>query len=377
MPSSPNSEGAMGRALGAVFGQAIGDAIGHPVEFKKTHTVVGLDVPNQFTDDTQMFCAIGEALLEAPPHAASEERFMHVLSRKFVEWRENPLGGTHRAPGGTCMEGVRKLGAKIPWQKSGALNGKGNGTAMRAGVCGVMYWMDPDYAFRIGCLQSVNTHNNLEAILGAGTVAYLVAASIKGIDFPTAVSNALMLCSRFNDQTVVPMFPKEVPLGDTRGDQSPWRAIAKFGSAFALGVGGLDPDSFRKFNGDDFSVVPAVAAGIFYNARALPVHGYPQIVISAANYGDDADTIAAISGTIAGARYGVDGINGEWVENVELSAYLSGLANRLWDASLLYKSKSDMAQAAIAEMDQELIGELGDDVNVDPDILMDMDEIEF
>lgn len=380
--------GTMGRALGAVFGQAIGDAIGHPVEFKKTHEVVGLDVPNQFTDDTQMFCAIGEAMLEAPPHL-DEEKFMAALTRKFVEWRDNPLGGNHRAPGGTCMEGVRKLGAKVPWQKSGALNGKGNGTAMRAGVVGVMYWQDPDYAFRVGCLQSVNTHNNLEAILGGGTVAYLVAAGIAGIDFPTAVSNALILCSKFNDQTVVPMYPKEVPLGDTRGDQSPWRAIAKFGSAFALGTAGLPPADFSKFNGDDFSVVPAVAAGIFYNARyggewhetgfgtAGGQHAYNNVVVNAANFGDDADTIAAISGTIAGARCGIDAINGYWVESVELTDYLRGLGNRLWDASLLYKSKTDVHQAEVAEMDQELIGELGDDVNVDPDVLMDFDEIEF
>jgi len=64
---------------------------------------------------------------------------------------------------------------------------------------------------------------------------------------------------------------------------------------------------FAKFNGDDFSVVPAVSAAIFYNTR-FANSGYEQTVLNAANFGDDADTIAAISGTIAGARHGVDGI---------------------------------------------------------------------
>src|SRR6202034_2650925 len=119
---------------------------------------------------------LGEALLDAPPHACEcENTFMEAVSKRFVEWRKNPLGGNHRAPGGTCMEGVRKLGARRPWTESGALHGKGNGTAMRSGVVGVMYWQNPNYAFRIGALQSVCTHNNLEAILGAGVVSYLVA----------------------------------------------------------------------------------------------------------------------------------------------------------------------------------------------------------
>jgi len=41
---------------------------------------------------------------------------------------------------------------------------------------------------------------------------------------------------------------------------------------------------------------------IFYNTR-FANSGYEQTVLNAANFGDDADTIAAISGTIAGARH--------------------------------------------------------------------------
>ena len=92
--------------MGAVFGEAIGDALGHPIEFKKTHRVKDLEQDNKFTDDTQMFCCIGEALLESPPHA-DEEKFMVTVGKKFVEWRHNPLGGSHRAPGNNCMTAVR------------------------------------------------------------------------------------------------------------------------------------------------------------------------------------------------------------------------------------------------------------------------------
>src|SRR5208337_1858445 len=93
----------MGRVKGAIFGQAIGDALGHPIEFLKTHEIVGLEGDNKFTDDTQMFAAIGEAMLLAPPHK-DIEKFMDTMAQKFIEWRNAPLGGSHRAPGGTCME---------------------------------------------------------------------------------------------------------------------------------------------------------------------------------------------------------------------------------------------------------------------------------
>lgn len=227
------------KVYGAILGEAIGDAIGHPIEDKwaadATKTVEGLLKDNTFTDDTQMFCAIGEAMLEAPPHLG-EEAFMRALSQKFVEWRKNPLGGNHRAPGGNCMESVRKLGTGKSWRETGGTSFKGNGTAMRSGIVGCMYWKNPKFAFRIGCLTSVPTHNNLEPILAAGMVAFLVATQIKGgISFEAAVAEGLLLCSKFENPYLVPSYPKEVKLGFAYEDQNPWGVCADFGAAYILG----------------------------------------------------------------------------------------------------------------------------------------------
>jgi ADP-ribosylglycohydrolase len=323
------------RVLGAIFGQAVGDALGHPIEFEKTHKVVGLEQDNKFTDDTQMFCAIGEALLDAPPHVcvgnrAGDEAFMSAVKTRFIEWRKSPLGGSHRAPGGTCMEGVRKLGTGKDWRESGATaTGKGNGTAMRSGVVGAMYWSEPEFAFRVGGLTSVPTHNNLEAILGAGTVSFLVAASIAGIEFPAAVAGALELCADCTNAFLVPVFPK-LPLDNTREGQNPWKTAAKFGSAFAQGIGTRALSDFLKDNGDDFTVVPAVSEAIFYNAR---YSNYLDAVMASANNSDDSDTITAITGTIAGARFGFSSIPEDWRNRIELSSYLLDLSERIWNAS--------------------------------------------
>src|SRR5271154_2675294 len=312
---------------GAIFGQAIGDALGHPIEFEKTHEVVDLEEDNKFTDDTQMFCAIGEALLEAPPHKGIEP-FMEALTKHFVEWRRNPLGGSHRAPGGTCMEGVRRLGAGHSWRQSGKVrDGKGNGTAMRSGIVGARYWQDPVTAFRIGCLTSVNTHNNLESILAAGMVAYLVARSIQGADWTEAVAEGIRLCAEF--ETQVPEYPtNHLPMDNTRDGQSPLGAIASFSRGYILGESNMTVKQFLAENGNDFTAVPATSEAIYFNTRNS---SFDEMVIECANASDDSDTITAITGCIAGARWGFDHINDDWAETdghaswterIELREYL-------------------------------------------------------
>jgi len=366
------------RIFGAVLGEAIGDAIGHPIEDKWAGTedkqVDGLLDDNKFTDDTQMFCAIGEAMLASPPHE-SEEKFMVTLSEKFEEWRKNPLGGSHRAPGGNCMESVRKLGAGISWRKAGGLDYKGNGTAMRSGIVGCMYWQNPEFAFRIGCLTSVPTHNNLEPILAAGTVAYLVAAQIKGFTFNEAVANVLILCADYNNPYRVPLYPREVKIGSEYHDQNPTYAVALFGAAYALGqtptvdikeaVHALqDPSSVVR----DGAAVPAVAEAIFFNSlygegRRARGSGqfderFSDTVITAANNSDDTDTIAAISGCIMGARLGASNIPSEWTAKIELSDYLHNLAERIWGASSASFDEPLKPKDAVNMANPEIVGVL-------------------
>lgn len=350
------------RVLGAVFGEAIGDALGHPIEFRKTHVVTDLQIPdNTFTDDTQMYCAIGEALLEAPPHL-NENDFMESLSKKFIEWRNNPLGGSHRGPGNNCMTAVQRLGAYYlqekkgatllhrPWMASGGLDFKGNGTAMRSGVIGAYYWKNPEYAFRIGGLSSVPTHNNLEAILGAATMAYLVATGVAGMNAAESIANALLLCGRWQDKGLVPSYPEKVKLGDKWENQSPWFAIAMWGAGHALANSSL---SIKEALGrlvehggiGDGAVVPAVAEAIYFSSNFQIYHTYKHRVLEAVNNSRDTDTIGAMTGTILGSRLGLDKIPDIWVQGVEMSDYLRGLGDRIYEASENYQVSNAPADA--------------------------------
>jgi len=193
-------------------------------------------------------------------------------------------------------------------------------------------------AFRIGCLTSVVTHNNLEAILAAGMVAFLVSRSIQGCGLFEAVAEGLALCADFENQ--VPDYPtNNLPLNNMRDGQSPWKAIASFSRGFILGETDMATKEFLAGNGDDFTAVPAVSEAIFFNARH---DNYDPMVIECANASDDSDTITAITGTIAGARFGFDMINANvqidrrdgWTDRIEMRDYLEDLSKRIFETSL-------------------------------------------
>lgn len=60
---------------------------------------------------------------------------------------------------------------------------------------------------------------------------------------------------------------------------------------------------------------------------------FKDAVLEAANLGDDADTVAAICGQVAGAYYGAGGIPQQWLERLIMRAEITKVADQLHAAS--------------------------------------------
>lgn len=316
---------------GCILGHAIGDALGEPVEFAD---LIPKELPklspinNHFTDDTQMMVAIAEALLVVPPHKSSREEFMAELCRQIVEWRRHPLGGSHRSPGRSCLDGATNLQAGKTWMEAGGLSAKGNGTAMRSSVVGAFYHRDLDMAWRIGCLSAVPTHNNLEPILCAGAVALMCAASIAGFSWPDVLKQVLI---RIEDwENSVPYFPDQVKLGSRFEDQNPWYTATHLSNAYFMAQTAKEDGEFTNWNGNDFATVPATSAAIYFNSR---YNTFRDIATNCAMWTMDSDTTTAIAGAIAGSRFGLEAIPHAWRTDVELSTHFHELAEKIWEAS--------------------------------------------
>ncbi|KPB38991.1 ADP-ribosylglycohydrolase family protein [Pseudomonas syringae pv. maculicola] len=62
---------------------------------------------------------------------------------------------------------------------------------------------------------------------------------------------------------------------------------------------------------------------------------FKDAILLASNLADDADSVAATAGQIAGALYGVSGMPEEWVKNVAWSEHIQGLAQQLFERAPL------------------------------------------
>jgi poly(ADP-ribose) glycohydrolase ARH3 len=66
----------------------------------------------------------------------------------------------------------------------------------------------------------------------------------------------------------------------------------------------------------------------------LSTGDFKSAVIYAVSLGGDADTIGAMTGAIAGACYGIEGIPSQWRETVENREYIETLAKKLWEVKM-------------------------------------------
>jgi len=62
---------------------------------------------------------------------------------------------------------------------------------------------------------------------------------------------------------------------------------------------------------------------------AMRADSFEQAVVDAANLGGDADTNAAVTGALAGARFGASAIPQRWIEPLRAKEHISGLGTRL------------------------------------------------
>lgn len=149
-----------------MYGAILGDIIGSRFEFDrggKTKDFTLFTRHNDYTDDTAMTIAIGDALLSAPAGASAEE-LRHFAVSSMRDWG-------HRYPnagyGGRFWHWL--FSARVPEP----YNSYGNGSAMRVSAVG---WMFDTLEKTRAAARAVTevTHNHPEGIKGAECTAAVI-----------------------------------------------------------------------------------------------------------------------------------------------------------------------------------------------------------
>ncbi len=298
---------------GSIVGLAVGDALGFPAEFRSREQMLlefgskGItdfvtESPHLYTDDTQMSIAVARGLLDVGDK--NLDTLMTEIGRQFVRWSES--ADNNRAPGRACMAGCANLKQGAAWRAAGIESSKGCGSAMRVSPIG-LYYEDLDRVVEVARASSLLTHGHNAALEGAASAALLVALALRGSgpqDMYTEIQSRCFGRSPDFDRCLA-----KVP---AMVDKPPEEVLVK------------------GMLGEGWVAEEAVASAL-YCVWAHP-DDYRRAVLTAVNTDGDSDSIAAITGSIMGARLGIDEIPKTWRESVENPHELLELGQLLWKA---------------------------------------------
>lgn len=297
VPTIMSDTGTEMRAKGAMVGLAIGDALGAPVEFRPRGSfapVVGMRAGGRFrlpsgacTDDTAMALCLAESLLADPD---LDER---DLLERFCRWAEHGENSSTGIAVGIGQITLRRLG---DFRRTGSLQaaprtrGDGNGALMRVAPVAIRHFRDPQEAARIAIRQSRTTHASVLSEQCCAFAAHLIARLALGAAWKAALDEAQAQLQA----------PELVALFDRRNAAEP-------------------PPSTGY-------VVDTLESALWAVSRTT---SFEAALLAAVNLGHDADTVGAVAGQIAGARYGLQAIPPRWLGTLVEGAHIEQMAAAL------------------------------------------------
>jgi len=308
MTYDPN--GRRSRSIGAFVGLAIGDALGAPIQFKRRDTyehVSGYTAggtyqldPGYWTDDTSMALCLAETLLSKGTYDPVD------FGDRLVRWVEEGYNSslpkcfdigqtTLRAIGAYRRFGHEECGVTGEWAG-------GNGSIMRLAPVPIFYQEDDRLADEISVSQGILTHNHEVPNDGCRLLSAIILEGIKTGDKDAALSSVEILHVADKISHVRNRDYEEKVRDEIKSD--------------GYVVSTLEAAMWSVWKTDNFK----------------------DALLLAVNLGDDADTVGAVAGQIAGAIYGLEGIPDDWVSELVEGRKILDLGELLFEKR--YKRES-------------------------------------
>lgn len=283
------------RVKGAFIGLAVGDALGTTLEFRRRDTYEHIDDivggghfqmnPGEWTDDTSMALCMAESIIAKGGINASD-----ILYR-FYQWMRYGVN----SPKGYCFDigGATASGIRSWMKHQTVVNNleeekSGNGGIMRLAPAVMCAWNDLDQAIGNAIETSDTTHGSETCANAAFYMAYYMYNLIHGVDQKPIVREPTFAEITATDFTKVPR---------------------------------------KKIKSTGY-VVHTLEAAIWALENTT---NFKDAVVLAANLGDDADTVAAVTGQLAGAKYGLSSIPAKWRDILYMGDYLEDTAELLYE----------------------------------------------
>ncbi|MCD2201594.1 ADP-ribosylglycohydrolase family protein [Halobacterium sp. KA-4] len=294
------------RACGVLLGLACGDALGRPIEFSTATQIeaehgqltemVGYGTWNQpagtITDDTEQALCIARSLVEQQAFNPGD------IAARFVDWYDSGPFDIGRM----TMRSLSRLKHGDTWDEAGqhvweqSVEGQnaGNGSVMRCPPLAIPYANNLDRLAEVSRQSSQITHADPRCTYGCAVLNLTIAGLLEDADAP--LQDALdYVGSDAPDELVTALRP-------LAHDDS--------------------PDTLETSGYVVHSLQTALHDGLFAETAE-------DAIVTAVNRGGDTDTIGAIAGAIAGARFGASQLPDRWLSAIDESDELEALADEL------------------------------------------------
>ena len=305
----------MSKIKDGVIGHAIGDAMGVPVEFcirekLLAHPVTKMigygshDVPaGTWSDDTSMEIATMDSMINQGGKINCEDIMMN-----FYYWLKDakytPYGEVFDA-GRTCIQSIINFSKGYDFSECGQNDeySNGNGSLMR--ILPIAYYcyynkLKEEKIFEVVKNVSTLTHAHEISVLGCYIYVNYIIKLLEGNDkFESYNLIKLIDYSMFTEESL------EI-----------YKRILK--------------EDIEKYSIDEIKssgyVVDTLEASFWI---LLNASNFKEAIIGAINLGNDTDTIAAITGSMAGILYGYNSIPQEWLDKLAKRDYIEDLCDKL------------------------------------------------
>ncbi len=290
---------------GCLIGQCLGDALGFPVEgyppeiCQQYVTEVlkagragergrGSFSFGQYTDDSQLARELLESYVACK--GFDPRYYAGRISSIIAEGR---IVGRGRA----TEEAAGRLAGGASWEEAGTPPpSAGNGSAMRAGPVGLLFFDDPKELVRRAHDQGRITHQDRRCSAGAVAIAGAVAL---------ALESERIRADQFLSQLVEWTEMIEGSVASGIGQLREWMPLPPHEAATFISKAG-SPDYSDEWQG----ISPFVTGSVLWSLYSFlrTPNDYWETVCTAIAVGGDVDTTATMAGAISGAFLGLEGI---------------------------------------------------------------------
>lgn len=308
------------RIKAGIIGFVIGDALGVPVEFigretlkrNKINDMEEYGTHNQpkgtWSDDSSMMIASIDGLIDS---SLPDLDYVDIM-KNFLKWKIDgkftPFNHVFDI-GNTTNYALMQYQRNINNGKendiicgTSDISSNGNGALMRILPISIyLYTSNIDYKdnkyFEIISKVSGMTHSHIYSILGCYIYSIYVSELLKGNDKYVAYHNLQNICSNINIDGI------EIYNRIIKNDISKLKENEIKSSGYVLDT---------------------LEAAIWC---LLTTNNYKEAVLKAVNLGEDTDTVAAITGGIAGILYGYESLPNKWINDIQKKEYILELTN--------------------------------------------------